>query len=793
MAAFCFGANTTRVSCNKPPPLAIRPSACVFVTVQSSGCLVVNRQLDLDVGCREHQFASIISVNFCADAELDMDGFEVMVDLLEGIQMSHVSPVPPELDVDLTRHLLTLEGRFDAAKNTGLLRWADDDKLSQMSALSQAVQASRQMRRDRTVQTSSSQIKVYYELIRAKLLAAFHWHHIPEDIEWPRMPEFTAHVNCPNPLPSRLHVDPQQMTAFLEHQDVTVHEGQAMQRAAAMPNARVTVETIADAASLLPTLRVQCFRLGDLAAVMPSLPDFAVAGIFEIINSMAEDDQRWEQDWQASLASDARPCRIIDSKRLAYNREIEPSALLGIVHIRRLPRLHEHSSLRSKDPTGSAQHATASGTAAAPQSRMPVPANRGASTSAAAGKVTNKPAAEPDKTLQRALAQPKSNSPAARERSAALLARELKEERNRQAWARVGKEPPTPKAALKTPSATSHRLKHEQALLSGSDSAARQLMPTYTSSSAGPSAPEAPAGSQSRSASSAQCPTSTSQTATAAQAAGSHAHSNPRLADTANAGAATASPALGNPQHADLLEHDQGQPFDGPTAEADHSYDGQSDLVLGLEHGSQSKTRASVAAHATAPAKPPKQDRLIAKAAQQGPDLIQNARQQEAYASAVAQQLLKEEEEAARAAEARKEAKQRKQAQRRAREQAKLQQTSPSVSPEAAPTSLQQSPHESQAVAASVLGLEPQEVAMHADGSELVQQVSEAVASSALSQPSCSDGSGTSDALPAASQHPDQQSQQTPQISAPSSTSDPAGPASSLATSTQPTDLGVKT
>lgn len=154
--------------------------------------------------------------------------------------------------------------------------------------------------------------------------------------------------------PSTIMVNPVGSGPFWLQAPRQVCEACAVALSLQFPSARVTVDTFMLEDRLLPRVQVQCFRLAQLSEVAHSLPDFAMAGIVDIMSGMEAADRQWQQNLQGTVSQEDQLCRMYDCKRLAYRRHLEAESLMGIVHIRRLPGQHPLGNIAQASPSGPA-------------------------------------------------------------------------------------------------------------------------------------------------------------------------------------------------------------------------------------------------------------------------------------------------------------------------------------------------------------------------------------------------------------------------------------------------------
>ncbi|KAK9819117.1 hypothetical protein WJX74_004373 [Apatococcus lobatus] len=506
------------------------------------------------------------------------------------------------------------------------------------------------------------------------------------------------------------------------------------------PTASVTVETFVEEGRMLPFHKVDCFRLVDLRIVRHGLQDFALAAIVDIMDSVDRADRAWLQSLEAYLPGHARPCRVQDFKRLVYCTMVASGRLHGIVHIRRLPQCRPAGSTvavgqaqmassaspadaadraglspaegdlpqASKPPQQSARsHADASTLPAEQGTKADIAASSDSCASTASDSHEQASKARMDagteKGVRQRLAKQSCPKREARRRSEELMARELKEERNRQAWARIGKEPPPPKDPKPVPSS-----QQKKATASMKPDVDHDSSPGSGSSVKGQPAPDVVTAAQE-----AACqPRSSASTfaqkpAAAAAAAASDPNFSLGCEESADAAASGAEPSsalesvvIAPPdsppdslqgqlascdQPEQVTSDDSSEDYHDETDHNDDDVDEDDDFDSDHEQSSRrAAMKADVAEDAMAQAdardkaeKTAEASKKVVLRAEQAAEairaseeaaLMELTRRREANAAA----LLREEETAAKAAEARKEARRRKQAQRRARDKAKL-------------------------------------------------------------------------------------------------------------------------
>ena len=544
------------------------------------------------------------------------------------------------------------------------------------------------------------------QMPQERMQAAFHQHLLPCPAPQPPIRPLIMGAKQDDPTLSQaslILVDPRAQTASWAELSLS---GDCVEGLLGSTSASVIVETFVEAGCLLPEHKADCFFLSEEA--MATLPEFALAAIADIVIGLHAADCSWEQELQAYLPGPARPCRLFDFKRLVYLSTVEPCSLQGIVSVRRLPQRQQPDSRASSAPAESASSTTAAAAAAeeiepraadgnlqgpsgtlhqplqSPSDSSAQPSQQGSESESAASsqdpasKATRKDEqkaatskavwdADMEKTLQLAQARQGGSKREARKRSEELLARELAEERNRQAWAKIGKEPPPPKppksAPFPRPKKAAGPPKEEVA--------AKPALAQASSSSSKPASDHPPQAQ--------------SSAVSLQQGSGAAQHANESAS------------VMGLP----IIRTEDGDRVllpDTPSAESQPSSNGQSGKAVAHASSEEgSHAGGNETNQATADDKSGEKEAAAAEKARQ--QAAQKARDDEARQMhrrearaalsrgskkplhrRLREELLREEEEAARAAEARKDAKRRKQAQRRVKDQAKLQQSQPAQS-----------------------------------------------------------------------------------------------------------------
>lgn len=127
-------------------------------------------------------------------------------------------------------------------------------------------------------------------------------------------------------------------------------------RAAALlaeaPPVRVVIETFMEGNELLKNHTVQCLQGSPLADAVQSLPDFALAGIVDVLEKRQRLERAWCRRWRACFPGPRStwPSRVLDAKRMAFKLHIAPGSLMGIVHLRWRPFPNRISCLAATLP-----------------------------------------------------------------------------------------------------------------------------------------------------------------------------------------------------------------------------------------------------------------------------------------------------------------------------------------------------------------------------------------------------------------------------------------------------------
>ncbi|KAK9819096.1 hypothetical protein WJX74_000052 [Apatococcus lobatus] len=714
------------------------------------------------------------------DDELAEEHFELLVGMVEASQQ-RLALLSPAYEESLKACSATRLLAYQAICHNGTLQPSEEQLVKHQLGLEREVCKIR-TQSDSASQDSGSEEDHDGQSIKERVRIAIHRHLLPRSSRYWRPNKFpmardVSGVSGPVHT-SLIFVNP--CTDGVSRASLT---RQALEERAeafmlTSPTATVTVETFEEHWRMLHCHQVECFKLGNLRTVLHRLQNFALAAILDIMDGVDQADRAWLQSLEAYLPGHARPCRVQDFKRLVYRTMVASSRLHGVVHIRRLPQRWPASSTVS---VRQAKRASAGSAASAgdadpakpspaegnlPQASKPpqqsARSHADASTLPAEQGTKATPAAPSDshastfldsheqaimagldagthKAVMGRLANQFCPKREARKRSEELMARELKEERNRQAWARIGKEPPPPKVPKPAPSP-----QQKKATVPVKSDVAKNSLPASGCSGESQPDPDAVAAAQ-EATSQPRLRTSTSAQKSPKPAAAAAAAGDPKL----SLGNAAASGAEPSPALESVIIQDQGSTVASPcsppdslqgqlascnqpeqiTAGEDKSSEGrhnetddddvdvndddldedgdnldendeldsvdqqyscmaarleaavvkdakvQANAKAALEKAIESGKEVAVLVEQAAEAKRESEEAQAA--------LMELTRQREANAAA----LLREEEAAAKAAKARKEARQRKQAQRRARDKARLHHRAPNPPSADAPDS----------------------------------------------------------------------------------------------------------